>query len=129
MELTCFAYDGVERIRDAMRAAEAAGSEDCPVRMKLVAPPLYVLTTQTLDKTKGIEVGRTIYSLYPAIWGFDAVRNLSDTATLGPGTRSMALLQGPYVCNKVQFVMFLSGPDMVIGSHITCTTINTCSTA
>lgn len=56
VELTCFAYDGVERIRDAMRAAEAAGNEDCPVRMKLVAPPLYVLTTQTLDKTKGIEV-------------------------------------------------------------------------
>eukprot|EP00775_Hariotina_reticulata_P009777 gene9777-9934_t len=56
VELTCFAYDGVERIRDAMRAAEAAGSEDCPVRMKLVAPPLYVLTTQTLDKAKGIEV-------------------------------------------------------------------------
>ncbi|KAF8065555.1 eukaryotic translation initiation factor 2 subunit alpha [Scenedesmus sp. PABB004] len=56
VELTCFAYDGVERIRDAMRAAEAAGSEDCPVRMKLVAPPLYVLTTQTLDKAKGVEV-------------------------------------------------------------------------
>eukprot|EP00878_Enallax_costatus_P014321 GHUV01014979.1.p1 GENE.GHUV01014979.1~~GHUV01014979.1.p1 ORF type:complete len:301 (+),score=81.16 GHUV01014979.1:486-1388(+) len=56
VELTCFAYDGVERIRDAMRAAEAASTEDCPVRMKLVAPPLYVLTTQTLDKNKGIEV-------------------------------------------------------------------------
>eukprot|EP00879_Flechtneria_rotunda_P023125 GHRR01024449.1.p1 GENE.GHRR01024449.1~~GHRR01024449.1.p1 ORF type:complete len:314 (+),score=108.16 GHRR01024449.1:808-1749(+) len=56
VELTCFAYDGVERIRDAMRAAEATGSEDCLVRMKLVAPPLYVLTTQTLDKNKGIEV-------------------------------------------------------------------------
>lgn len=24
--------------------------------MKLVAPPLYVLTTQTLDKNKGVEV-------------------------------------------------------------------------
>ena len=24
--------------------------------MKLVAPPLYVLTTQTLDKVKGVEV-------------------------------------------------------------------------
>lgn len=24
--------------------------------MKLVAPPLYVLTTQTLDKAKGVEV-------------------------------------------------------------------------
>jgi hypothetical protein len=30
-------------------------TDECPVKMKLVAPPLYVLTTQTLDKTK---VGR-----------------------------------------------------------------------
>lgn len=28
-----------------MRAAEAKSTEDCPVKMKLVAPPLYVLTT------------------------------------------------------------------------------------
>lgn len=33
-----------------MRKAEAAGNDDCPVKIKLVAPPLYVLTTQTLDK-------------------------------------------------------------------------------
>lgn len=36
--------------QDAMRKAEAAGNNDCPVKIKLVAPPLYVLTTQTLDK-------------------------------------------------------------------------------
>lgn len=41
--------------QDAMRTAEGAGSEDCPVKMKLLAPPLYVLTTQTLDKAKGVE--------------------------------------------------------------------------
>lgn len=29
------------------------------MKMKLVAPPLYVLTTQTLDKAKGVEVGGT----------------------------------------------------------------------
>lgn len=33
-----------------MKKAEAAGNDDCPVKIKLVAPPLYVLTTQTLDK-------------------------------------------------------------------------------
>ncbi|KAF9605115.1 hypothetical protein IFM89_014106 [Coptis chinensis] len=32
---------------------EAAGNEDCPVKLKLVAPPLYALTTQTLDKSWG----------------------------------------------------------------------------
>ena len=33
-----------------MRKAEAVGNDDCPVKMKLVAAPAYVLTTQTLDK-------------------------------------------------------------------------------
>jgi translation initiation factor 2 alpha subunit (eIF-2alpha) len=33
-----------------MRKAESVGNEDCPVKIKLVAAPLYVLTTQTLDK-------------------------------------------------------------------------------
>ncbi len=35
-----------------MRAAQAESMEDCEVKMKLVAPPLYVLTTYTLDKNK-----------------------------------------------------------------------------
>ena len=39
-----------------MRAAESHSTEDCPVKMKLIAPPLYVLTTQTLDKNQGVEV-------------------------------------------------------------------------
>lgn len=56
VELTCFHYDGIEHIKSAMRAAEAVSTEECPVKMKLVAPPLYVLTTQTLDKNKGVEV-------------------------------------------------------------------------
>eukprot|EP00803_Ostreobium_quekettii_P002851 evm.model.scf_168.2 EVM.evm.TU.scf_168.2 scf_168:16070-17053(-) len=56
VELTCYHYDGIEHIRTAMRAAEAKGTEECPVKMKLVAPPLYVLTTQTLERVMGIEV-------------------------------------------------------------------------
>lgn len=80
VELTCFAYDGVERIRDAMRAAEAASTEDCPVRMKLVAPPLYVLTTQTLDKNKGIEVSSPDVNLStPASWDSTAVVAISGS--------------------------------------------------
>jgi len=56
VELTCFAYDGVLHIKDAMRAAEKASTEDCVVKMSLVASPLYVLTTQTLDKDLGVSV-------------------------------------------------------------------------
>ncbi|PQP97720.1 eukaryotic translation initiation factor 2 subunit alpha homolog [Prunus yedoensis var. nudiflora] len=56
IEMKCFQFDGVLHIKDAMRKAEAAGNNDCPVKIKLVAPPLYVLTTQTLNKEQGIAV-------------------------------------------------------------------------
>lgn len=56
VELTCFAYDGVLHIKEAMRAGESASRPDVVVKMKLVAPPLYVLTTQTLDKDVGVAV-------------------------------------------------------------------------
>ena len=40
-----------------MRAAQAVGDQEgIELKMKLLAPPLYVLTISTLDKTKGIEV-------------------------------------------------------------------------
>lgn len=45
-----------------MRKAEAAGNDECPVKMKLVAPPLYVLTTQTLDKVHEFFPLSKIYS-------------------------------------------------------------------
>ncbi|OMO61489.1 hypothetical protein CCACVL1_23479 [Corchorus capsularis] len=54
IEMKCFQLDGVLHIKEAMRKAEAAGNDDCPVKIKLVAPPLYVLTTQTLNKEQGI---------------------------------------------------------------------------
>ncbi|KAF9594024.1 hypothetical protein IFM89_026876 [Coptis chinensis] len=56
IEMKCFQFDGVLHIKEAMRKAEAAGNSDCPVKIKLVAPPLYVLTTQTLDKEQGMLV-------------------------------------------------------------------------
>lgn len=56
IEMKCFQFDGVLHIKEAMRKSEAAGNDDCPVKIKLVAPPLYVLTTQTLDKEQGISV-------------------------------------------------------------------------
>jgi translation initiation factor 2 alpha subunit (eIF-2alpha) len=34
-------------LQEAMKKAEAVGTDDCPVKIKLVAPPLYVLTTHT----------------------------------------------------------------------------------
>ncbi|CAM8939509.1 unnamed protein product [Rhodiola kirilowii] len=56
IHMKCFVFDGVEYIKDAMRRGLEAGTDDCPVKMKLIAAPLYVLTAQTLDREQGISV-------------------------------------------------------------------------
>ncbi|KAF3491025.1 eukaryotic translation initiation factor 2 subunit alpha [Arthroderma uncinatum] len=53
IEVTCFGYDGIDAVKDALRAAESVSSQ---VKVKLVAPPLYVLTNHCLDKTQGVKL-------------------------------------------------------------------------
>jgi translation initiation factor 2 subunit 1 len=59
VEVMCFGYDGIDAIKDALLAAEALSTEEIPVKIKLVAPPLYVIMTHALDKEKGIETLQT----------------------------------------------------------------------
>jgi len=54
LEVTCFSKDGIDAIKSALRAAEALSTRDMPVKIKLVAPPLYVMMTTSLNKEKGI---------------------------------------------------------------------------
>ncbi|KAK2754691.1 hypothetical protein FQN54_006824 [Arachnomyces sp. PD_36] len=54
VEVTCFGYDGIDAVKDALRAAEANNTQETQVKVRLVSPPLYVLTSQCLDKSIGI---------------------------------------------------------------------------
>lgn len=56
VEVTCFGYEGIDAVKTALRCAEAKTTEETQVKVKLVSPPLYVLTCQTLDKHAGIAV-------------------------------------------------------------------------
>lgn len=56
VEVTCFAYEGIEAIKAALKAGEAHSTEGTVIRIKLVAPPLFVMLTTSLDKKKGISV-------------------------------------------------------------------------
>lgn len=55
IEVTCYQYEGIDAVKAALKAGEAAGTADCPIKIKLVAPPLYVVTTASLQKKKGID--------------------------------------------------------------------------
>lgn len=55
IEVTCFHFEGIDAVKQALAAGEATSTEECPVKIKLVAPPLYVVTTAALQKVNGIE--------------------------------------------------------------------------
>ncbi|KAF1823354.1 eukaryotic translation initiation factor 2 subunit alpha [Dissoconium aciculare CBS 342.82] len=56
VEVTCFGYEGIDAVKNALRTAEAKNTAETQVKVKLVSPPLYVLTSQTIDKNNGIDV-------------------------------------------------------------------------
>ena len=75
VEVTCYSYDGIDAVKGALKAAEAVSPPprkapetdieglpmdptSAPVKVKLVSPPLYVLTSQCLDKQIGLETLR-----------------------------------------------------------------------
>jgi translation initiation factor 2 subunit 1 len=55
LELTCYSYEGINGIKSALRAGEAMSTEQVPLKIRLVAPPLYVMTTTSTDKGAAIE--------------------------------------------------------------------------
>lgn len=54
VEVTCFGYEGIDAIKRALRKAESLATEVVPIKVKLVAPPLYVLVSNSTDKQGGI---------------------------------------------------------------------------
>nr|XP_046917799.1 eukaryotic translation initiation factor 2 subunit 1-like [Dermatophagoides farinae] len=56
IEVGCYAYEGVDAVKNALRAGIACGIEEMPIKINLIAPPRYVVTTTTLDKAKGVEL-------------------------------------------------------------------------
>ncbi|KFY21163.1 hypothetical protein V491_03109 [Pseudogymnoascus sp. VKM F-3775] len=54
VEVTCFGYEGIDAVKTALRTAEARNTADTQVKVKLVSPPLYVLTSTCLEKHLGI---------------------------------------------------------------------------
>jgi translation initiation factor 2 subunit 1 len=54
VEVSCFTYEGIDAIREALFAGIAVGTDNSPIKIRLIAPPIYVLSTMTLEKESGI---------------------------------------------------------------------------
>ncbi|VEU22406.1 DEKNAAC103590 [Brettanomyces naardenensis] len=55
IDVSCFAYEGIDAIKEALKAGEEVADELDQIKIKLVAAPRYVMTTQSLDKKQGVE--------------------------------------------------------------------------
>ncbi|KAI8997148.1 eukaryotic translation initiation factor 2 alpha subunit-domain-containing protein [Pilobolus umbonatus] len=56
LDLRCTGIDGVNAIKTALKAGEALGTEEVPVKITYLAAPFYVVTCDSLDKKLGFEV-------------------------------------------------------------------------
>lgn len=54
IEVACYGYEGVDAVKNALRSGLSLTTEEMPIKINLIAPPLYVMTTQTLERAEGL---------------------------------------------------------------------------
>ncbi|KAL0573411.1 hypothetical protein V5O48_008559 [Marasmius crinis-equi] len=68
IEVTCYTPAGIDAIKKALKAGEKQSTEAVPIKVKLVAPPLYVLSTNATDKYAAVDrLERAIESIQSTI--------------------------------------------------------------
>jgi translation initiation factor 2 subunit 1 len=54
VEVSCFTYEGIDAIREALFAGIDQSTDNMKIKINLIAPPIYVLSTMTYEKELGI---------------------------------------------------------------------------
>lgn len=55
VEVACYGYEGIDAVKAALKEGLKFSTEEMPVKINLIAPPLYVVTTTTLERELGVE--------------------------------------------------------------------------
>lgn len=55
IEVACYDYEGIDAVKNSLKAGLNLSTEDMPIKINLIAPPLYVMTSQTLERSQGLE--------------------------------------------------------------------------
>ncbi|CAH0385210.1 unnamed protein product [Bemisia tabaci] len=55
IEVACYGYEGIDAVKAALRAGLACSTPSLPIKINLIAPPLYVMTTATPEKADGLK--------------------------------------------------------------------------
>lgn len=55
IECACYGYEGIDAVKASLKAGLALSTEELPIKINLIAPPLYVMTTSTPEKQDGLK--------------------------------------------------------------------------
>jgi len=93
-EITCFSYDGIDAIKDALREGQKMGTEENEIKFKLISSPKFVVVTTTENKNEGIKLlnetlkvvesminsrgGNFSLTAAPAVMGDQGIKELED---------------------------------------------------
>lgn len=66
VEVLCYQYEGIDAVKDALRAGLAMATEEVPLKINLIAPPIYVISVTLFNEEKGVEAVRA---------AMDAIKN------------------------------------------------------
>lgn len=54
IEVGCYKYEGIDAVKAALTCGLKKSSEDCQIKINLLTPPQYVVTTSTLERQLGL---------------------------------------------------------------------------
>ena len=55
-KLTCYTFEGIEAIKEALIAGEKKGTEKVPIKFTIIGSPLYEVCLTTINKQEGFEI-------------------------------------------------------------------------
>jgi len=58
VEVLCYAYEGIDAVKAALRAGLKLATEEVPLKINLIAPPIYVISVTLFNEEKGVEAVR-----------------------------------------------------------------------
>jgi len=117
LEVTCFTYQGIEAIKEGLREGLKCSTEEFPIKVKLDATPVYVITTNALDKAQGVE------ALEKAIAAIQAkMKELGGSCTVKTEVRRTTSSVCLCVCVSVSFRVLIT-LMLSTNSHLLSTSV------
>ncbi|XP_028406309.1 eukaryotic translation initiation factor 2 subunit 1-like [Dendronephthya gigantea] len=59
IQVSCFTHEGIDAVKEALMKGLENDNEDMPIKINLIAPPTYVVTTTTMDREEGLKALET----------------------------------------------------------------------